>query len=106
MSNYKLTYMVLNQLNLVSSDRHTAYLFNKSGYEEVSGKGQLQRKLQTILDHKPSINALRNPQRRVLALYFWISTTLITATSSFLITLAHLITKENDTYLAHKIATL
>ena len=69
-------------------------------------KAQLQRKLQTILDHKPSINALRNPQRRVLALYFWISTTLITATSSFLITLAHLITKENDTYLAHKIATL
>ena len=45
MSKYKLSYMVLNQLSLVSKNRHTAYLFDESGYEECSGKDTIAAKI-------------------------------------------------------------
>ena len=47
MTKYSLSYMVLNQLSLVSNNRHTAYLFDESGYEECSGKNTIAAKITT-----------------------------------------------------------
>ena len=53
MSKYNLSFMVLNQLSHVDSNRHQAYLFNKSNqHEKVSGKANIATKIAKHLQGK------------------------------------------------------
>ena len=77
--------MVLNQLNLVSNNRHTAYLFDQSGYEECSGKNTIAAKITTHFK-KPSISVLKAKSLNVDSIdaYFWLFVTISTIVSTII----------------------